>query len=209
MKYIEKQVAPERFTRYRKRRGTTFKDLSENHVDIKDELRQSLLEEQGYICCYCGSKVAFENSIIEHLKSRHNFAELQLNYDNMMISCDGGKSARISGRAYPSHCDDYKGDKEIQVHPLMPDCECRFKFDEEGQIFCDPSDIDAKETITLLNLDNAALKHKRKYIIDCFKYLPKDHNWSGEISKLQQVTTGTYQEFCFVAKSYIETYKLT
>ena len=98
LKYIEKQNPPESFVQYSSKSGATFKDLSENHIDVRNELRKSLLTEQGCICCYCGCRIETENTKIEHLKPRQQNPQLQLEYDNLLASCDGGQNARHNGR---------------------------------------------------------------------------------------------------------------
>lgn len=208
MKHIVKQHPPESFSRYKRNRNASFQDLSENHHDIKQELRESLVKEQGYICCYCGCRISEENTVIEHLCSRQKYSNLQLEYTNLLASCDGGQNARRVGRIYPSSCDDHKNNDEIKVHPLMPNCDSRFKFDEDGQIFCDTNDFDAKETIDILNLKSPVLKNRRKAAIDGYKYLPPNWDWEEELSKIMLMTEGLYQEFCFVIKAYIENHKI-
>lgn len=210
MKYIEKQSPPKSFVRYKNGRGATFKDLSENHIDIKNELRASLVEEQGYICCYCGCRVDATDAIIEHLKPKdgNKYPQLQLEYTNLLASCDGGQDARHNERMYPSCCDNHKANSEINVHPLMPECESRFQFDEDGDIVCSLDDLDAIETIKVLNLNSSVLKHRRKAVVAGFQYLPKEWDWENEINKLNEKDAGKYVEFCFVIKSYICNFKL-
>lgn len=64
----------------------------------KNALRQSLLAEQGHICCYCGNRI--ENKpgqvVIEHLlpKSKPAYRHLIFEYENLLLSCNGcGKRA--------------------------------------------------------------------------------------------------------------------
>ena len=210
MKYIEKQSPPERFIRYKKGCGATFEDLSENHIDIKQELRASLVEEQGYICCYCGCRIDATDAIVEHLKPKdgNKYPQLQLEYTNLLASCDGGQDARHNGRVYPSCCDNCKGNSEISIHPLMPECESRFLFDAEGAIICAQDDLEAIETIDVLNLKSPVLKNRRKAAIEGFKYYPKDWDWEQELKNLGEKNAGCYVEFCFVIKSYILNFKL-
>lgn len=210
MKYIEKQSPPESFIRYKNGRGATFKDLSENHIDIKRELRASLVEEQGYICCYCGCGIDETDAIIEHLKPKdgNKYPQLQLEYTNLLASCDGGQNARHNGRVYPSCCDDCKYNSEIGVHPLMPECESRFLFDAEGDIICAQDDLEAIETIAVLNLNSPVLKNRRKAVVAGFQYLPDEWNWGEELNRLKEKEEGKYRDFCFVIESYIRNFKL-
>lgn len=52
--------------------GTT----SGNHK--KTDAHDSLLQKQGFICCYCGRGITKEISHIEHLKPRYPNTELAL-----------------------------------------------------------------------------------------------------------------------------------
>ena len=54
MKWIEKNIQNEPKS-LRLHRQKSFSDYS-NYAE-KDDLRKALLEEQGYICCYCLSRV--------------------------------------------------------------------------------------------------------------------------------------------------------
>ena len=45
-----------------------------------DNLRKSLLEEQGYICCYCMSRIDCKNSKIEHFKPQSLHRDKQIDY---------------------------------------------------------------------------------------------------------------------------------
>ena len=56
-----------------------------------DNLRKFLLEEQGYICCYCMSRISCDNSKIEHFKPQSPHRDKQIEYSNLFISCNGGE----------------------------------------------------------------------------------------------------------------------
>lgn len=208
MKYIEKQTPPASFVRYALRRDASFDDLSENYHDIKQELRTALAKEQGYICCYCGCRINDTNAIIEHLLPQQKHPKLQLNYMNLLASCDGGQTARRNERVYPSCCDDCKKNRELGLHPLIEDCESRFIFDDDGDIICAPDDLEATQAIEILNLKSPVLKHRRKAAIEAYKYFQKEWDWEGELYKLEHQVEGKYIEFCFVIKSYLLNFKL-
>lgn len=55
----------------------------------KNNLKEALLKEQGYICCYCGQEL--ENGIptaIEHFRPKSVYKNLIFDYNNLMASCD-------------------------------------------------------------------------------------------------------------------------
>ncbi len=209
MKYIQKQSSPVDFERYKRKRNASYKDLSEpKNSEVKKVLRKSLLEEQGYICCYCGKRIEIEGSTIEHLKCRINYPQLQLDYQNLMCSCDGGRSKRSKNLPYPAHCDASKGGQELLISPFDLECESLFKFDEEGHIY--GMDERAEKAIDVLNLDNPELDHCRKSAIRSLQYIDcgcSDYDWGKEIERINEISEDKhYVAFVYVIKSYIENY---
>lgn len=62
----------------------------------KQALKKMLLEEQGYICCYCGKRIELNHhSVIEHLYPKSLDKEQTFKYSNLLASCDGGKSYKF------------------------------------------------------------------------------------------------------------------
>lgn len=208
MQYIDKSKAPLKFIRYLRRRGASFKDLSDDHNDVKQALRKALVTEQGYICCYCGKEITLNTSIIEHIKDRDHYPQLQLEYANMVCSCNGGRDKRTRNPQYPLSCDASKGNKEIFVSPVEESCHCRFLFHEDG--FVSGCNEKAKKTIDVLNLNNVKLKNQRKSAIDAYRYLQdEDVDWREELQYLSEVNADSkFLPFCFVLKNYILDYKV-
>jgi uncharacterized protein (TIGR02646 family) len=206
MKRVTKSFPPREFDRYCRRNGSSYKDLSENNILIKDNLRQVLLSDQGYICCYCGQTIDTKSSTIEHVKCRDNNPSLQLCFENLLCSCKGGSDKRVHTPVYPLHCGDSKKNKCIEITPLDIDCEDKFNYDEDGVIL--GIENKAQSTIDILNLNNAKLKHKRKYAIQSYKWLiDSDVDWSEEIEQLNlKDKDGKFQEYCLVCIKYIENY---
>jgi hypothetical protein len=52
MKRITKQSEPRSLVEHRSQTNADYDNYSD-----KDKLRESLLREQGYICCYCMSRI--------------------------------------------------------------------------------------------------------------------------------------------------------
>ncbi len=61
-------------------------------LPTKNSLSDSLLKEQGHICCFCGSRVYRQNSEIAHFvpQQTQEGARLIFDYDNLFASCNGG-----------------------------------------------------------------------------------------------------------------------
>lgn len=208
MIYIKKQPCPSCLENYKSKRISSFKHMSLKEPNVKQELRTSLLIEQGYVCAYCGSKIDETESIIEHIKCRQNYPELQLEYANLICSCRGGSNKRSSNPQYPLHCDAHKGADDIPISPLTENCQELFVYDENGEIH-DNDNHDAKKTIEVLNLNNKILQNRRKAAIAAYKYLNEsDVNWAEELQKIYDNQEHHFKEFCFVLEYYIRNYKL-
>jgi len=130
----------------------------------KKELKRSLIKEQGAICCYCGVRIEPDDSHVEHFRPRNNYPELQLEYDNLLCSCQSELEKRE-----PRHCGNAKGswfDGNLTISPLAPECESRFEYLEDGSIRpSDRNDEGAKQTIAHLALDIEKLNELRKAAI--------------------------------------------
>ena len=63
------------------------------------------------------------NSVIEHLKDKDHHKEIELDFNNLLISCRGGQDDRAvvenkrERKKIPIYCDASKGNKEIFITP--------------------------------------------------------------------------------------------
>ena len=140
----------------------TWQDL---RAQEKRDLHHALLEEQGYICCYCEMPIARETSHIEHLKPRSKYLELALEYGNLLASCQ-------RERRGVEHCgynkDDWY-DEALLVSPLQENCAEFFKYDEDGHILATEvpdRQAAASTTIEKLGLGASNLVRMRKNAIE-------------------------------------------
>lgn len=211
MRYITKGEEPLELQRYKKTPGVCFDNMDS---DTKQAVKKSLLNEQGHICCYCGRRIDLnEHTILEHLLPRGipQYRCLELNYDNILASCDGGQEERANGnKRFPLHCDSKKENNILPISPLEQDCKSCFIFDEDGVIYpSKENDTDAKETIRILGLDNSYLNHCRKAAIDAYRDLEQTtEEWDNDLNRLNRLFDNELIEFCFVVENYIEFYKL-
>ena len=135
--------------------------------DVKRNLHQALIDEQGGICCYCGRRIDANESHIEHFRPRNTnaYPELEIVYTNLLASCQ-----RDVQPGAPLHCDKKKGkwfDEQLTVSPLDPACENRFRFGTNGRIFAmNEGDNGACQTIKHLDLDIEKLRALRKSAIE-------------------------------------------
>lgn len=179
---IKKQAEPKTFKQAQKSNPLlSYKDFSEEE-DFKAaffDLRQSLLEEQGYICCYCQQKVKRvldENTkkplmTTEHFipkKGKFKDESKQLDYNNLLAACLGNKDSKKE-----NHCDSSKDEDrlailpnpaEVRQHNLDKYIKYKVKELEEEVIVipADPNNEELRNDINkILNLNQQNLKNKR------------------------------------------------
>lgn len=163
MRNIHKNAEPCSLTEHRK---TPFTDY-DNYKD-KNTLRQSLIDEQRGLCCYCQARIrpSVESMKIEHWRCQDVYPELQLDYRNMLGACLGGHGQPEDVQ----HCDTLKGDSDLCFSPADPACnvEHKIQFLGDGRIQSyDPSfDNDMNK---VLNLNLKQFISNRKAVLTAFQ----------------------------------------
>ena len=201
MKHIRKNQEPEQFSRWKKgKKGANWKAFA--RTSEHRDLRASLLTEQLGMCCYCEAIIALESSHLEHLKPKSVYPKDELDYRNLLASCNQKKSCGgIKDNWY---------DPEM-VSPLAENCEKRFTYNfENGEIIpFDKDDLKASETIEKLGLNFKDLKDQRRNILKIL-----DNNGYGsdpkDLKKIIQDTLeqekawpfGFYTVLIFLAEKY-------
>ncbi|MCD6534100.1 MAG: TIGR02646 family protein [Deltaproteobacteria bacterium] len=194
MKYIMKNEEPLKFSDWKALKNAdwqpTYADL---RGDEKKAVKNSLMAEQGYICCYCERRLIDVDSHIEHLKPQSNPSVNPLDYGNMLCSCQNQLE-----KGDPRHCGNRKGDDWILITPLTDNCEDFFTFTHDGKIQ-EPAQGDtvARETIKILGLDMPKLNDARKKAIEPFldEDLDIDDIARFVSGYLEKDTQGKFSEF--------------
>ena len=231
MKFIKKKGEPDSFSRWKEMANAdwqpSWNNLRDNDANVpqfmpKTDLHESLLYEQGYICCYCGRRIYKASSHIEHFKPRQKFPELSLDYSNLLASCPGypeeeDTKALTQFQSPQAHCGQKKGnwyDPHLTVSPLSDNCEKYFRYIASGEILPvnDPAmHAAAKNTICELGLDHPGLERQRKKAIEEILFLIEGLDSRGieELIEIYEKTDerGEYIRFCstvlFFLKSLI------
>lgn len=174
MKIINKAAEPRNLTEYRESESGDYRSYPE-----KDELREALVNEQYGLCCYCMCRISPSSNQmnIEHWRSRANYPDEQLKYQNLLGACKGG------GTGQPpkfQHCDVRKGSRGIKYNPANTRHHDSFKtihYGLDGKIYSDDSEFYQQLNDTL-NLNMAKIKRCRKEayreIIDWYNEKPRD-----------------------------------
>ncbi|SHN45729.1 retron system putative HNH endonuclease [Chitinophaga sp. CF418] len=221
MKLITKSKEPNSLTKHRANRpGANFDNIL--LVD-KNELRGSLLAEQGHICCYCMKRIVVNANNdgsssyqmkVEHYKCQENYPELQLIYTNLFGACMGNEGH--PGKLQT--CDTKKAYFDLTINPLSlsPNCESLFKYNAEGEISSVNNDNEINRQINeILNLNMQTLKDGRREV-----YLEVQKRVEAESRKLTQKQLklkffeqervqwltkkdGKYRPYCMVAVYYL------
>ena len=114
MRAIQKGTEPTSLARHRSSSSGDYVADYDNYQH-KDELRQSLVTEQGKICCYCMQRIEpTENGMkIEHWHSQRHYPTERLDYANLLGACLGGEGQPPNQQ----HCDTRKGESELSKNP--------------------------------------------------------------------------------------------
>ncbi|MEH2001920.1 MAG: retron system putative HNH endonuclease [Nostoc sp.] len=212
MKYIKKSEEPESFTVWKNLANEDWQPSWDNFSKPqKTDVHDSLLREQGFICCYCGRRITKEISHIEHLKPRKTHHNLALKYTNLLASCQ-----RERERKEPLHCGSKKDewyDENLMVSPLDINCTEFFRYTEDGQVLSTEvleKKSAADTTIDKLDLNIDKLKKMRsdaiEGILEGFEELTEDDRQRLLQGFCQPDDNGQNEEFCaaiaYILKNY-------
>ncbi len=206
MKRIIKGREPQSLLEHRLKSFADYDNFSE-----KDELRESLLTEQGYICCYCMQRISADRMKIEHWQSQDEYSEFQLDYNNLLGACEGGQGSP----SHLQHCDTKKGNTEITINPLdnHRNCEDLTRYSGNGQIYSHDVTID-EELNNVLNLNTQTLVNNRKEVLELvLKQLKSQYpkgDWTEAIlnKKIQQWSDrqkdGKHKPYCQIVIHHLK-----
>lgn len=173
MIFIQKNHEPPGLKRYKaeKRKSgeePSYKDFSEEEANkvAFEELRESLVKEQRFICCYCQQRIAFKNEFgslmmkTEHFEPKggpNAVPKKQLDYGNLLAACLGNKDTDQD-----KHCDVSKGYKPLRSIPnpsagKRKDFRPFLKYDVR---------VKQKQVVVLPKEENEQLKHEIDHILN-------------------------------------------
>jgi len=184
MRHVKKSSPePSGLLEYRKtQKGPT--DWDSLSTPTKDAIRNRLIEDQGYLCCYCMRRISSTEMKMEHYVPRRGpdgDPERELDWSNMLAACDGNEGRRWSDQT----CDTRKGSRKLELDPqnsahirdlgYLPDGRLKVRSGDERR----QQDID-----DTLNLNSTTLKRNRKNALDGFlqvleRKLCRKSKWSA------------------------------
>lgn len=201
---IDKSKEPKSWTQHRLTPGAKY----EATPDLKD----SLLEEQGYICAYCMRRIPVsdkgtdETTRIEHVNPQSSLSrEEAMDYRNMVICCPG---AMASTSKKQCHCDRHKGESKVSFNPFDQNFLNTLSYKSDGTIKSSNGKYD-KELNDVLNLNIAILKANRKAVRKQLIESLGARVWKkGDIEKIlktysEKDSEGKKKEYCGVVIEYL------
>lgn len=201
MKFIKKGQEPQEFLAWKNKASDDWKPTYSNlGGSVKKALKNGLMREQGFLCCYCESELIVDKSHIEHFMPQSDPHIDALDYSNLLCSCQNNLK-----KGTPLRCGNLKGDwfdSELLISPLDPTCETRFTFTADGYIH--PAETDdgaAIKTIEKLGLDIPELRALRSNAIEPFLLISGDEEMGIEDIQtfvkdyLQPSEDGKFSEF--------------
>ena len=176
MKRISKSDSPEWFEEWKKKfekengrkphyKGD-FSTGSRNSANRRRKLREELLKEQGYICCYCMKRINLDSSHNEHFWPKEVFRDRDMDYKNLFASCQG-----VEILDEDKHCGHRKKNwwEDSMISPTHPDVEKMFRNSVSGEVHSVPEreeSVIIDQMISEFGLNNYALIRNRREAIE-------------------------------------------
>lgn len=193
---ISKSEEPKEWRDKRKTPGFKYSSIP--------ELRDSLLNDQGYICAYCMNRIGEENSKIEHIQAQSKYPELQFEYSNMVICCKGKTNNE-------AHCDTSKGDEDISFDIFSDSFFDTISYKSKDGEILSTNTVYNKEINKILNLNHKTIKLNRFYVLDgAIKMIIRNSDWKkkGIINQLTYWSNkdkdNKYQPYCGIVIWYLK-----
>ncbi len=215
MIWINKTAEPASLLRYKKQ-SHAYYDGYEN----KEELREALLRDQGYLCAYCMRRIENDRETmkIEHWRAQRELkseAE-KLDFKIMLAVCDGCRGSRDR---YTT-CDEHRHGDKLFVNPLDKDMMKTISYDRNGKIKSGDARID-RDLNQVLNLNcvqatSRIVQNREAIYKECKRQLKKIQQtgkWTRStlkqvLQKYEQTENGYKKEYLgvpvYLLNRYIE-----
>lgn len=131
----------------------------------KKELKNSLIKEQGCLCCYCQKRVGNRNidHDIEHLIPKSiDPKKYTFDYKNLCVSCKTGSQKNRPMSEVT--CNEARQAVSLSFLPTDRDIESKYRYTEDGQIIGVSAEVNNE--IDILNLNSINLIRNRRMIIE-------------------------------------------
>lgn len=196
---IKKGKEPDKLLWYRQQKGSSYEEMDK---DVKNDLIDKLLEEQGHLCAYCMKRIPetrrLPNGVapvtIEHWFPRNPNSKEDigqgLNYRNMFAVCSGNRGC---GDEEKMTCDAHRGNAPLKVNPCDVNTLKGITYTSSGIIKSSDPHIDKDLNQRLnLNSQSSSLPENRKQVLQALINDVQRKHTNGDISlycrrKLEQI----------------------
>jgi len=162
MVHIEKGVEPRSLAEYRE--STPNASYGGLPTDVKDDVRASLLIEQGSICAYCMERTKHATTTIEHSLPQSVDGARDLDYSNMLGVCPGNEGYPYSKQT----CGCRRKNLPLTINPHEKTYIDTISYAPNGQITSNV-DVVNDDINNALNLNVSFLIRNRKAALDILK----------------------------------------
>ena len=185
---IKKLREPKRLEQYRQKPGATYADMDkdEENKDLKKEVLESLMFEQGHLCAYCMRRIPEKRKFplgvqpvtIEHWYPQNPETKEDigqgLDYRNMFAVCAGNRGC---GDKRNLTCDAKRGNTELKVNPSKANTLIGISYKANGEIYSTDAAINEDLNKRLnLNCQAVSLPQSRKAALNgLLKDIKKQH----------------------------------
>ena len=180
MIHIEKGREPRSLTEYRE--STPNASYDGLPTETKNEVRASLLREQGYICAYCMARIRIDTVTIEHYIAQRQNGEgsgIELDYHNMLGVCRGNAGMPHNQET----CGKHRGNAPLSVDPRAKEKVDTIRYSSNGRIESASAEFNQDLNVTL-NLNISSLVSNRKAALDSMKHKLHAEKKKGEWKKI-------------------------
>ena len=233
MRQIHKKMMPVHFFNWTNHftevtgNEATYEDLHGSHGDGEYlKLKRSLVEEQGFICCYCERRIGQEQYLrdcdIEHFMPRNPERGMpvaqqaicraaQMEYHNMFASCKGELADSTD------HCNHKKDnwfDFDECISPAEDEINGIYGFKLSGEIYALGNK--GSEMLKHLNLNSYVLQEQRKEAyyaaleseFEDEDLLENEEYVDATIAHYDNMNEGKYEQFCSMITYCFKNYLL-
>ena len=205
-------------------------DLKPHYGDldrvVQRALKQALFMSQSGQCVYCGRRLLINSTgdeqdvecHVEHFRPRARRPDLEVDYGNLFLSCNGGLPGRDGEAQTCGHRKADWFDADCHVAPVPEEeCQQRFAYGGDGQVGGNETAA-ADKMIEVLNLNAGGLVHDRSELIEDLE-AQLEQMGAGEDADLEEATVrvlisdyavtkpdGTRDSFTHVAVRYLNQY---
>jgi len=197
---IKKTREPRMLETFRQQSGSTYANMPKN---IKEEVLESLMNEQGHLCAYCMRRIPEKRKLPEGVHPatiEHWFPQNPetgedigqgLDYRNMYAVCAGNRGC---GDKRNLTCDAKRGNTELVVNPCNGDTLISISYNAKGEIYATDLQINKElNDIFNLNCEAVSLPESRRAALYALLSDIKKNHLHGDIKlycrrRLQELT---------------------